>query len=104
MRRRIVEELARGERTAGELVARAHAAFGVGQSGTSKHLRVLRHSGVVGSRVDGKRRVYRLMPEPITEIAEWAQRQTRFWNQRLDALADALVDDVATHPTGRDTR
>lgn len=104
VRRRLVEELAHGERTAGELVDRAKADFGVGQPGTSKHLRVLRHSGVVASRVDGKCRVYRLRPEPLAEIAEWVQRQTRFWTHRLDALGDTLADELAGASTERVTR
>jgi DNA-binding transcriptional ArsR family regulator len=93
VRRRVVEALADGERTAGELVETIGAAFGLGQSGTSKHLQVLRTSGVVTSRVAGKQRIYRLRPEPFVEMAAWAERQTRFWNSRLDALTEALTED-----------
>jgi DNA-binding transcriptional ArsR family regulator len=93
VRRRVVETLAEGERTAGELVDVVSAAFGLGQSGTSKHLQVLRTCGVVTSRVAGKQRIYRLRPEPFAEIAAWAERQTRFWNRRLDALTDALAEE-----------
>lgn len=102
VRRRLVEELARGDRSAGELVDRARGEFGVSQSGTSKHLSVLRQSGVVESRVDGKRRVYRLRPESIDEIADWARRQTDFWTRRFDALAAALDEEPAPTATGGD--
>jgi len=90
VRRRLVESLAEGERSAGELADLARQDFGVGQSGTSKHLRVLRESTLVVFRVDGARRVYRLRPDRINEIAQWVQHQTRFWTARLDDLGDEL--------------
>lgn len=92
VRRRLVEVLADGERSAGELAAVVHAEFGVGQSGASKHLRALRDSTLVASRVDGARRIYRLRPGHLDELAQWAHRQTRFWNSRLDALESELDD------------
>ena len=95
VRRRLVESLAAGERSAGELAAVARAEFGVGQSGTSKHLRALRESALVVSRVDGARRVYRLQPRRVDEIARWAQRQTGFWAGRLDALEAQLDGEDA---------
>ncbi|MGH3804875.1 MAG: ArsR/SmtB family transcription factor [Pseudonocardiaceae bacterium] len=90
VRRRLIESLAAGERSAGQLADLAHAEFGVGQSGTSKHLRALRDSTLVVSRVDGARRIYRLQPQRVGEIAQWAQRQTRFWVDKLDAPEDEL--------------
>jgi DNA-binding transcriptional ArsR family regulator len=93
VRRRVVEVLAGGERTAGELVDVVAADFGLGQSGTSKHLQVLRTCGVVTSRVAGKQRIYQLRPQPFAEIAAWAEGQARFWNARLDALTEALTED-----------
>jgi len=91
VRRRLVEALAEGgEHSAGELAELTRAEFGVGQPGTSKHLRALRDSALVVSRVDGARRIYRLQPRRVAELAEWAQRQTRFWADRLDALEHEL--------------
>lgn len=90
VRRRLVESLAAGERSAGDLADLARAEFGIGQPGTSKHLRALRDSTLVVSRVDGARRIYRLEPRRVDEIAQWAQRQTRYWDERLDALEDEL--------------
>ncbi|MBB6378166.1 DNA-binding transcriptional ArsR family regulator [Pseudonocardia eucalypti] len=90
VRRELVEVLAGGERSAGELAEHAANRFGLTQPGTSKHLRALRDAGVVASRVDGKRRVYRLRPARVRELADWAERMTRFWDARLDALGAAL--------------
>ena len=53
-RRRIVELLADGERSAGELAAN----FDTSRPGVSRHLRVLREHGLVQARDDGRRRLY----------------------------------------------
>lgn len=81
-RRRIVEELAQADRTAGELAA----LFAISRPGVSRHLRVLRGAGLVRSAPDAQRRVYSLAPEPLDELDAWLARQRRFWTQRLDAL------------------
>ncbi|MGW6132298.1 ArsR/SmtB family transcription factor [Cellulomonas sp. NPDC055163] len=86
VRRRLVELLADGERTAGELAAAVGAEFGVSQPGASRHLRVLREAGVVESVVDGQRRLYSVRAESLTEVEHWVRRVRRFWDQRLDAL------------------
>jgi DNA-binding transcriptional ArsR family regulator len=91
VRRRFVELLARGERTAGELAAHAADEFGITQPAASRHLRVLRETGVVASRVDGQRRVYALDPAGLQEAAAWFEGLSAFWEQRLDALGTELV-------------
>lgn len=91
VRRRFVELLARGERTAGELAALAAEEFGITQPAASRHLRVLRESGVVAARVDGQRRVYALEPAGLDEAAAWFEGLAAFWEQRLDALGTELV-------------
>ncbi len=91
VRRRFVELLARGERTAGELAAFAADEFGITQPAASRHLRVLRETGVVASRVDGQRRVYALDPTGLQEAAAWFEGLSAFWDQRLDALGTELV-------------
>ncbi|WP_258726781.1 ArsR/SmtB family transcription factor [Cellulomonas sp. NS3] len=86
VRRRLVELLADGERTAGELATAVGAEFGVSQPGASRHLRVLREAGVVESVVDGQRRLYSVRAESLTEVELWVRGVRRFWDQRLDAL------------------
>jgi DNA-binding transcriptional ArsR family regulator len=85
-RRRIVELLADGERSAGELAAN----FSVSRPAVSRHLRVLREHGLVSARVDAQRRVYSLDPAPLAELDEWLGRYRAFWAQRLDALETQL--------------
>jgi DNA-binding transcriptional ArsR family regulator len=81
-RRRIVELLVDGERTAGELASH----FDTSRPGVSRHLRVLREHGLVDVRDDGRRRLYSLEPQPFADLDEWLERYRAFWTQRLDAL------------------
>lgn len=85
-RRRIVELLADGERSAGEIASQ----FPVSRPAVSRHLRVLREHGLVRAREDAQRRLYSLDPAPLAELDEWLTRYRSFWAQRLDALDTEL--------------
>ncbi len=85
-RRRIVELLADGERSAGELASN----FSISRPAVSRHLRVLREHGLVQAREDAQRRLYSLDPAPLAELDEWLGRYRSFWRQRLDALDTEL--------------
>jgi DNA-binding transcriptional ArsR family regulator len=86
-RRRIVELLANGERSAGELAAE----FSTSRPAVSRHLRVLREQGLVTARNEGQKRVYSLDPAPLAELDAWLGRYRSFWAQRLDALDTQLA-------------
>jgi DNA-binding transcriptional ArsR family regulator len=81
-RRRIVELLVEGERSAGELASH----FDTSRPGVSRHLRVLREHNLVHARDDGRRRLYSLDPQPLAELDEWLSRYRAFWTNRLEAL------------------
>lgn len=85
-RRAILRLLLRRERTVGELERELERP----QPSISKHLRVLRESGLVESRVDAQKRVYRLRPEPLAELDQWLQPFRRLWTKHLDALERQL--------------
>jgi DNA-binding transcriptional ArsR family regulator len=85
-RRRIVELLAERDRDAGELAA----FFPVSRPAVSRHLRVLRETGLVTVRSQAQRRVFSLDPRPLDELASWLDRYRSFWSQRLDALETEL--------------
>ena len=57
VRRRVLELLAEGEHSSGEVVAVVQAEFGITQSAVSQHLKVLRDSGFASVRIDGARRL-----------------------------------------------
>jgi DNA-binding transcriptional ArsR family regulator len=91
VRRRILELLADGERSAGEVSAVVQREFGISQPAVSQHLRVLRDNGFATVRAQGTRRLYAVDPAPLREVDVWLERYRRFWTQRLDALGTELV-------------
>ena len=91
VRRRILELLAGGERTAGEVSAQVQREFGISQPAVSQHLRVLRENGFARVRAEGTRRLYAVDPVPLKDVDEWLERFRRFWTPHLDALATELA-------------
>ena len=81
-RRTLLETLAAGPATAGQLAA----LLPIARPGVSRHLRVLREAGLVEVRQDAQRRIYGLRPEPLAEVDEWLGRYRELWEKRLDAL------------------
>lgn len=85
-RRDILDALVSGERPVGAIVD----LLSLSQPQVSKHLRVLNEVGLVTSRAEGRRRLYRLDHEPLRPVHEWLSQYEQFWNQRLDRLDDYL--------------
>ena len=56
------------------------------QPAVSKHLKVLREAGLVESRTDAQRRIYRVMAQPLREVDEWLAPYRRQWAGHLNAL------------------
>jgi len=107
VRRRIVEVLAGGERSAGAVVADVGGEFGISQSAVSQHLRVLRDHGFARVRPVGARRVYALEPTAVEAVDRWLAGVRGFWADRLDDLAaevearpPAPVEEAGTTPLG----
>jgi len=88
-RRRILDLLRVGERSVSELVE----GVGLSQPGVSKHLKVLREAGLVGSRAEGKRRLYALRAEPLAEVDAWLEPYREQWSRSLDALERHLEEN-----------
>ena len=91
VRRRLLELLADGERTAGQLGDVVQDEFGISQPAVSQHLRVLRDAGLATVRPQGTRRLYALDPAPLQEADAWFEPFRRFWQPRLDALGTELA-------------
>ena len=87
-RRRILDLLREGERSAGDLGHHLE----LSQPGVSKHLRVLREAGLVAARSEGRRRVCALRPQPLSEVDAWLEPYRALWAGRLDALEDHLEE------------
>ena len=83
VRRRILELLADGEHSSGEVVAVIGREFGITQSAVSQHLKVLRESGFATVRGEGA--------QPLADVDAWLDGFRRLWDQPLDALATAVA-------------
>ncbi len=72
-RREILQLLLRrsSEAVTGTSVSQIVAALGVSQPTVSKHLKVLRESGLVTVREEGQHRYYSLSPEPLEQVDDW---------------------------------
>ena len=88
-RRQIIETLAMGETSFGELADK----FEISRPAVSQHLKVLRDSGLVASRADAQRRIYRLTDNSLDEIEAWLGKVREFWSQRLDRLEQLLIEE-----------
>ena len=95
VRRRLLELLAGGERSAGELGSVVQAEFGISQPAVSQHLRVLRDNGFVTVRAQGARRLYAVDAEPLRQVDAWLHPYRRLWPQRMDALETELARGAA---------
>ena len=86
-RRRVVELLRGGERRAGEL----SEALAMSPPAMSRHLRVLRASGLVEEQHDAgdaRVRVYRLRHRPFTEMRRWLDQVESFWAGELASFKE----------------
>lgn len=107
VRREILVALAHeGTLSAGEIAGR----FAISRPAVSRHLRVLRESGVVHDEVRGRRRIYRLSADGLEPLHAWLSEVTPpqsaegVWSARFDALDTEVRrtrrDRSRAEPTG----
>lgn len=89
-RRKILDLLrTEGPLYAGDIVLRFPA---ISQPAVSKHLRILRETGLVRVVPAGRERAYHLNPEALRQVADWLHDYEALWDSRLatlKALAEA---------------
>ena len=85
-RRGVVELLRKQPRRASDLAEH----FGASKPAMSRHLRVLRDSGLVetSSQDDGRERIYSLRPAPFAELRGWVEDVEAFWTVQLASFKD----------------
>ena len=88
-RRRVVELLRERPRRAGELAADC----AMSGPAMSRHLRVLRASGLVQveedqANHDARLRVYWLRPDPFVALQAWLDQVQAFWTDQLESFKD----------------
>lgn len=86
-RRAIFERLClEGEQTVGALTARA----GISQPAVSKHLGLLKQSGLVRDRHQGRQTHYSAQPGSLAPLIDWTKQMAGFWENKFDDLEDLL--------------
>jgi DNA-binding transcriptional ArsR family regulator len=85
-RRAILARLVSGERSVTELAA----PFDMSMPAISKHLKVLEQAGLIARRREAQWRRCRISPEPLKDVADWAERYRHVWEGRLDRLDEYL--------------
>ena len=86
-RRKVVDLLRDGPRRAVDLAATAE----MSPPAMSRHLRVLRASGLVeveSGEDDARLRLYRLRPERFVALQAWLDQVQAFWSEQLGAFKD----------------
>ena len=85
-RRRMLRELAGGERTVGQLAK----PFPISLAAASKHIKVLENAGLIRREVRGRTHLCRLDPGPLASAQQWLSFYERFWIDRLNVLEQLL--------------
>src|SRR5262249_23195613 len=88
-RRRMLRQLAGGQRTIGQLAE----PFAISFQAASKHIKVLESAGLIRREVRGRTHLCRLDPGPLASAHEWLSFYERFWNSRLDVLERLLREE-----------
>src|SRR6476646_7209921 len=95
-RRRMLHELAKGERSVGQLAA----PFAISLAAASKHIKALENAGLIRREVRGRTHLCRLDPGPLASANSWLDHYERFWTGRLDVLERLLrEEDAKQSPT-----
>jgi DNA-binding transcriptional ArsR family regulator len=95
-RRAILERLARGDATVGELAA----PFDLTMPAISKHLSVLERAGLLTKSRDGQRRNCRITATPLRNATSWLNEYRRHWEANLESLDGYLERIQRTQPAG----
>jgi DNA-binding transcriptional ArsR family regulator len=86
-RRAVIDLLKEQPRRAGEIAA----ALSLTPPALSRHLRVLRRSGLIdeqGVEEDARVRIYRLRKQPFDQLRQWLGEVESFWTGELAAFRD----------------
>jgi DNA-binding transcriptional ArsR family regulator len=90
-RRAILARLTDGDARVTEVAA----PFEMSLNAVSKHLKVLEGAGLVRREVRGREHWLSFDGAPLTAASDWIDHYRRFWEGRLDALAQFLRDNKA---------
>jgi DNA-binding transcriptional ArsR family regulator len=85
-RRAILAQLTVGDARVGDVAE----PYEMSLNAVSKHLKVLEGAGLVRREVRGREHWLSFDGEPLTAASDWIDHYRKFWEGRLDALAEFL--------------
>jgi DNA-binding transcriptional ArsR family regulator len=91
---RIVELLRSGPRPVNAIGERLQLT----QPQVSKHLRVLKESGLVDVQPRAQQRLYELRAQPLQKLHQWLERYRQLWDARFGEL-DGLIEELKDKET-----
>jgi len=98
-RRQILLFLADREYSVNEIVD----GLRVDQPSVSKHLRVLRDTGLVRMRCNGRQKLYRTNADGIRPLHEWASEFERYWTHQLNRVKERAEKKAASRAAASDS-
>jgi len=85
-RRAIIERLAQGEASAGQLAE----PFGISKPAISKHLKVLENADLIVRKKDAQWHRFQLNSDSLKVASDWITQYRIFWEDQLNALSNYL--------------
>lgn len=68
--------------------------FPISRTAIAKHLHILTEAELVSGRKVGREKIYRLHPEPLTELKDWLSFYERFWRNKLSILKHVVEQET----------
>jgi DNA-binding transcriptional ArsR family regulator len=92
-RREVLRLLAEKELPISEITAH----FPISRTAVAKHLQVLSEAELVSGRKVGREKIYRLHPEPLTQLKDWLSYYEKFWENKLSILKHIVENPGDTY-------
>ena len=73
------------------------------QPSVSKHLRVLRDTGLVRMRCNGRQKLYQTNADGIRPLHEWAGEFERYWTHQLNRVKERAEKKAASRAAASDS-
>jgi DNA-binding transcriptional ArsR family regulator len=66
--------------------------FPISRPAVSRHIKILKESGLVVVRQQGRERYCEARLDKLNEVAEWVEKSRDLWEQRFDRLDEYLSE------------
>ena len=68
--------------------------FDMSRPAIAKHLGILRDGDIITVKIQGRERINSLRPRTLKSVADWVAQYSRFWDEKLDNLKQAIEADT----------